>query len=254
MSRYIRVMPETSLSRILDSKAVLLEQEAILRTIPELAPCVGFEQNNPYHCYTVYEHIVRAVASYPGDDLIVKLAFLLHDIGKPACYTEDERGGHFYGHAERSAEIAMDVLPRLGLPLDTCDKVVELVRHHGDKIAPTEKSVRRAIRSMGEAQFSRLLAVQLADTMTHSELAYSNRLQEYIDLSCVYNTILEKDKALTVRDLDISGKDVINAGVPEGPAVGKLLNALLLEVTEGKLPNRKDVLLAYVKVRVQDKC
>ena len=64
MSRYIRVMPETILSRILDSKTVLLEQEAILRTIPELAPWVGFEQNNPYHCYTVYEHTVRAVASY----------------------------------------------------------------------------------------------------------------------------------------------------------------------------------------------
>ena len=64
MSRYIRVMPETILSRILDSKTVLLEQEAILRTTPELAPCVGFEQNNPYHCYTVYEHTVRAVASY----------------------------------------------------------------------------------------------------------------------------------------------------------------------------------------------
>ena len=68
--------------------------------IPELAPCVGFAQNNRFHQYTVYEHIARAVASYNGGDTSVNMALLLHDIGKPLCYTEDENGGHFYGHAK----------------------------------------------------------------------------------------------------------------------------------------------------------
>lgn len=73
---------------------------------PELAPCVGFEQNSPYHKYTVYGHIAHAVASAPEGDVTVRLALLFHDIGKPLCYTEDDRGGHFYGHAKISAELA----------------------------------------------------------------------------------------------------------------------------------------------------
>ena len=79
---------------------------SLLFIIPELAPCIGFAQNNRFHQYTVYEHIAHAVASYHGGDTSVNMALLLHDIGKPLCYTEDENGGHFYGHAVLSRDIA----------------------------------------------------------------------------------------------------------------------------------------------------
>lgn len=78
---------------------VLLNFSDVIATIiPEMEPCIGFEQNNKYHQYTVYEHIAHAVANYKGTDVSVKVALLLHDIGKPQCYTEDENGGHFHGH------------------------------------------------------------------------------------------------------------------------------------------------------------
>ena len=92
------------------TKILLEYSDVIAVVIPEFLPCIGFEQNNRFHQYTVYEHIVRAVGNYGGDDLSVKIALLLHDIGKPQCYTEDENGGHFYGHAVPSTDIASCLL------------------------------------------------------------------------------------------------------------------------------------------------
>lgn len=93
---------------------VLLDyKDVFCAIVPELEPCVGFEQNNKFHQYTVYDHIAHAVAGYTGKDTTIKIALLLHDIGKPLCYTEDENGGHFYGHAPICAEIAEGVLRRM---------------------------------------------------------------------------------------------------------------------------------------------
>ena len=77
---------------------VLLDYSDVIATIiPEMKPCIGFNQNNKYHQYTIYDHIAHAVSNYTGKDIAVKVALLLHDIGKPCCYTEDENGGHFHG-------------------------------------------------------------------------------------------------------------------------------------------------------------
>lgn len=98
-----------------------------------------------FHQYTVYEHIVRAVGNYGGDDLSVKIALLLHDIGKPQCYTEDENGGHFYGHAVPSTDIARDVLERLRFDNKTKSEVLELIFNHDAVIEPTQRVVRRCV-------------------------------------------------------------------------------------------------------------
>ena len=93
---------------------VLLEySDVICAIIPELEPCIGFEQNNRYHQYTVYEHIAHAVANDQGNDPIIKVTLLLHDIGKPVCYVEDEYGGHFPQHGAASRKLAGAVLDRL---------------------------------------------------------------------------------------------------------------------------------------------
>ena len=93
---------------------ILLNYSDVIATIiPEIKPCIGFNQNNRYHQYTIYDHIAHAVSNYTGQDIIVKVALLLHDIGKPLCYTEDENGGHFYGHGEPSRDIAEEVVRRL---------------------------------------------------------------------------------------------------------------------------------------------
>ena len=90
---------------------ILLNYNDVISTIiPELKPCIGFNQNNRYHQYTVYDHIAHAVSNYTGEDMVVKVALLLHDIGKPTCYTEDENGGHFHGHGVPSSEIAKEAV------------------------------------------------------------------------------------------------------------------------------------------------
>lgn len=92
----------TELCKLLCGKGcldLLLNYSDVITTIiPELTPCVGFDQNNRYHQYTIYDHIAHAVSNYTGADVTTKVALLLHDIGKPQCYTEDANGGHFYGH------------------------------------------------------------------------------------------------------------------------------------------------------------
>ena len=123
---------------------VLLTFSDVMATIiPELEPCIGFNQNNKYHCYTIYDHIAAAVANSTGDDLVVRMALLLHDIGKPCCYTEDENGGHFHGHGIYSHIFAEQALSRLRFSNKDAENILELVKYHDSIIEPTNKVVRR---------------------------------------------------------------------------------------------------------------
>lgn len=143
---------------------VLLEYSDVLAVIiPELAPCIGFDQNNRYHQYTVYDHMMHAVANCKTDSLPVRLALFLHDIGKPLCYTEDENGGHFHGHAVPSRDIAKTILERLRFDTKTKNEVLELILYHDALIEPTPKTVRRWLNKVGEERLRQLLLVREAD-------------------------------------------------------------------------------------------
>ena len=88
-------------------------EDILFTLVPELRTMCGFQQNNPYHVYDVWKHTAEALKT-AGDDTIVALTVLFHDIGKPQCYTEDEDGrGHFYGHGPVSAGITNLVMKRL---------------------------------------------------------------------------------------------------------------------------------------------
>ncbi len=104
--------------------------------LPELAPMAGLDQRSPYHCYDVLEHSAVAVENVPPDRL-TRWAALLHDAGKPACFTVDEAGrGHFYGHAKPGAELARQALTRLRFDKDTVRRVGLLVELHDFPIDP----------------------------------------------------------------------------------------------------------------------
>lgn len=134
---------------------VLLEYSDVVSIIiPEIEPCIGFVQNNRFHKYDVYEHMVRAMEAYAGHDLSVKFALLIHDIGKPLCYTEDENGGHFYGHSVPSHDIAEQVVDRLKFDNKTKDEVLELVLYHDSAIEPTAKTVKRWLNRIGAERLS----------------------------------------------------------------------------------------------------
>lgn len=221
---------------------ILLDFSDVVATIiPELQPCIGFEQNNRYHQYTVYEHIAHAVGNYKGDDISVKVALLLHDIGKPLCYTEDENGGHFHGHAVPSRDLAEQAVNRLQFDNKTKTEVLELVLYHDSVIEPTPKTVRRWLNKIGERRFSQLLEVRMADIKAHAEGTQASRIERCVSLSEIMTATLKEQQCFSMKDLAIHGKDVLSIGVPEGKLVGSALRYILDKVINGEMENSFEV-------------
>lgn len=210
---------------------------------PELAPLPGFDQRSPWHCYDLWEHTVRAVENVPPT-IPLRLAALLHDVGKPACFSVDESGtGHFYGHPAVSARLADEMLRRLHTSNTLREEVVSLVeRHHWD-LPPTEAVVRRRLRQLGPEGFSALLALQRADLHGQAGDIAAPRLAELDRTEALARDILAQRPCLSLKELAFSGKDVLALGVSPGPAVGEILKALLDRVAEGELPNTREALL-----------
>ncbi len=235
------------LSRLLCGRnvlRVLLDySDVITEIIPELKPCIGFQQNNPYHQYTVYEHIAHAVTYGSVRDPSVLIALLLHDIGKPLCYTEDERGGHFHGHGVFSREIAEQVMDRLRFDGKTKTEVLELVLYHDAVIEPTKKTVRRWLNKLGEDRFYQLLEVRMADILEHRLETQGSRIERCEKLRELCDEILDEQSCFTLKDMELNGNDLIDLGVPEGKKIGQILHQLLDEVMDGKLENRHQALL-----------
>lgn len=211
--------------------------------IPELAPCIGFVQNNRYHQYTVYDHMAHAVSNCKTNDLSVRIALFLHDIGKPSCYTEDENGGHFYGHAVPGRDIAKDVLERLRFDNKTKNEVLDLILYHDAVIEPTSKTVRRWLNKIGEDRLRQLLYVREADILAHAAGTQETRLDKCESLRSVLEDVLQQEQCFSMKDLAISGKDILSLGVPQGKRVGEILQYLLDRVICGGLPNYKEILI-----------
>lgn len=251
---------QAELNRLLLGKGVLqvlLDYSDVMSVIiPELGPCVGFEQHNRYHQYTIYDHIAHAVANYTGDDLSVKTALLLHDIGKPLCYTEDERGGHFYGHGVPSHRLAKDVTKRLRYDNKTRDEVLTLVLNHDAVIEPTPKVVRRWLNKIGESNFRKLLEVRMADINAHAEGTQQSRIDQCLALHRILDEIIEQEQCFSIKKLAVNGSDIMALGAPEGRLVGDTLRHILDMVINGELPNEAEALTQaareYLEVRLHE--
>lgn len=228
-------------------RAVLLAYIDILGVpVPELLPMRSFAQHNIHHIYDVWEHTAAAVEAVPPEP-VLRLAALLHDIGKPGCFTLDAQNvGHFYGHAARSEEITQTVLRRLRLDNATRARVALLVREHDSLIEATPRAVRRALSRLTPPVFSQLLALKRADNLAQNP-AYRSRQTEYDRLEALAGEILAQADCLTLRDLAVRGGDLLALGIPAGPAVGAALNRLLDAVLSGAVPNERAALLAYLR-------
>lgn len=212
------------------------------RMIPELAPCIGFEQHNPHHIYDVYGHTAHVVAAVPPI-LSVRLAALLHDIGKPACFTTDENGvGHFYGHAEKSAELANVALRRLKAPNALRTEVVRLIENHMAQIPPSKKAVRRWLSRMGAEAFAQLLTLQEADMGGTGTAAQT---PAFAQLRALSEEIQAETACLHIRDLAVDGHDLMAQGY-HGGQIGKALQTLLDAVLDERVENERQALLAFL--------
>lgn len=223
--------------------------------IPEITPSIGFVQNNPHHCYDVWEHTVEAICNCHGDT-IVKIACLYHDLGKPFCYSEDEHGvGHFYGHAALSAEIAEKSLRNLRLESKLIADVVQLVASH-DRVLEVKKNiVRRCLNKFGEIQFMNLILLQEADKSAQ-RIDFGQRGEQVTRVSRFYRMMQEVKQdqdCFSLKDLTVNGNDLMQIGFPQDKSLGNALNQLLEMVMDDKIENDKEKLLTKAKELLDEK-
>lgn len=233
----------------------VLEQYGGILTavLPEIGPCMGFLQHHPSHHLDVWQHTAAAVAA-AEPDVYVRWALLLHDIGKPETFTRDSQGvGHFYGHAERSGEMAREIFSRLHADHMTRDTVCLLVEKHGIDGPLEPKIARRWLSRFGRENTLRLLEVKRCDCLAHAEipmiLAAREKLQAF---TALVREALEQEACVSRKRLAVGGRDVLALGVSPGPQVGTLLGELLEDVLEERCPNERESLLALLHRRVRE--
>jgi len=226
---------------------VLLEySDVICEIIPELSPAVGFDQKNPHHIYTVYEHIARSVGACPKDKNI-RLCMLFHDIAKPLMYTEDEKGiGHFKGHPEKSTEMAKDILSRLHCDSETVKRVCTLIKYHDTRPSATRKSLLKYLSRVGFEDAKLLIDVRRADLSAQSPL-YHDQFEYLSESERIIEELRKEGACISVSQLRINGGDLIDMGIPAGPQIGEILKELLKKVISGCIDNEREALISAAK-------
>lgn len=220
--------------------------------LPELDDAFKTKQNNPHHSYTVGEHLMHCLVNIRADKCL-RIAALLHDIGKPKSRTTDSEGtDHFHGHVEIGEEMAFKLLKRLKFDNDTITRVRVYIRYHDTPIEPEEKAVRRAISVIGEDYFAQVLELKRADCMAQSMYMREEKLEKLDKIYMLYCEIMEKNQCISLKRLEISGSDLIKNGVPQGKRIGEILKLLLDDVIEEPLHNTREYLLERAKTILTD--
>jgi len=237
----------TELSKMLCGKSVrkiLTEFAPVLgEAIPEINDMQGFDQHNFHHIYDVLNHTAVVVESTPPI-LHLRLAALFHDIGKPYCFSLDEKGvGHFYSHASKSAEIAAERLNELRCDNKTRDAVIRLIKAHDTPIEESERIIKRRLSSLGEELFFDLIKLKRADTAGLAP-EFSERNAHFDRLEEIAREILEKEACFSLKHLAVNGRDLIELGL-KGKEIGEMLQKLLEAVIDGRVENEREKLIHF---------
>jgi len=239
------------ISKILTGKGVsrILREfkDVIFEIIPELEKSDGFEQNNPYHKNDVWTHTIEVVRE-SENDRILKIAALLHDVGKPYCYTEKpvENIGHFYGHAEVSRGLAEEILNRLRFSNKEIEEIITLIKYHDIQLSVTTKFIKRMINKLGESTFRKLLKLNRADVKgQQGVIGPEERLNMLDEIEKMIDNLELDDLSFTLKSLAISGDDLIKKGYKPSKEIGETLNRLLEMVINEEIDNTKEELLKH---------
>ena len=232
----------------------LLRRTGLLaRIVPELLEGVGFEQNQ-YHAYDVFRHTLRAVDFAPPD-LTVRLAALLHDVGKPrSAQPPGPRGEHtFYKHELLGEEMAREILLRLRYPNREAERVALLVREHNWYYLPewNDATVRRTIARIGPDALPDLWALRRADLRARGRLV-AEGLANQQQVEARFEAELRRAGALKITDLAIGGEEVMAVtGIAPGKRVGQILTALLDRVLDDPDLNTREALMRLASEMVR---
>ncbi len=221
--------------------------------LPEFDIMMHTEQNTRHHVYSVGEHTIKTMMNIPKER-ILRLTMLFHDMGKPVVKTTDECGkDHFKKHALESERIAVDIMRRLKLDNETIRKVSLLVRWHDWHLIPDEENVRRLVHVLGHDLMPDFLCVQYADLAGQSDYYYEEKKQRIDNTEKIYARILKRGDCTTVKELKISGNDLLDMGMKKGPAVGEILNAALDDVLENHEHNDREYLLEFASEYIRNR-
>lgn len=200
--------------------------------LPEFDRMMETKQQNKHHMYSVGEHTIQSMCHCRADK-ILRLAMLLHDVAKPVCMTTDEHGqNHFKGHPQQGAQMARGILQRLKFDNDTTNLVCRLIEAHDERPQITERNVRRAMNRYGVDLFPLLFEVKKADTLAQSMYRREEKLAYIEEFRRVYEQILATQQCVRMKDLAISGRDLIAMGMKPGKEIGQVLDELLEQVLE----------------------
>lgn len=231
---YLRLAYDTSVTKVI---------------LPEFDTCMETPQHHPHHCYNVGEHTLHTLMATPPDR-VLRLAMLLHDIGKPATLKVDPDGTtHFHGHNVVGERMAHTILRRLKFDNDTIDVVCRLVLYHdyGNGIDPDMRIVRRAMNRVGEDVFPLIFPVKYADISGQSDYQRGEKLHNLELWREFYDRVREQNQCVSLRTLAVTGRDLIAAGMQPGPQLGETLHRLLDDVIEHPEHNTKEYLLTQIR-------
>lgn len=257
ISRTLHVTAKVSAERVRDEILKLMETpkpsvgfEHMRRTgllslvLPELDASFNVSQNR-FHRYDIYYHSVLSCDAAPQDRPIIRLAALLHDIGKVPSRRPGPNGDNtFYNHEIIGAKMARKIMKRLKFSNEQTEKVTNLITNHMFHYTDewTDGAVRRFIRKVGLDAIDDLITLRLADRKGNG--ARSGLPAPIGTLMTKIREVIEADNAFTVRDLDINGNVIMETfNLQPGPIIGTVLNELLEMVLDNPDLNRRDLLL-----------
>lgn len=210
---------------------------------PEFNRAMETGQKNPHHKYSVGLHMLHSLEKVEKDK-VLRLAMLLHDIAKPVCLTTDEQGvDHFHGHQEMGEKMAKEILRRLRFDNDTIHKVGKLVRCHDDSLSFRPEKLRTYIAKFSPELFPLLLEVKQADMEAQSDYKIEEKRENLKKIREIYKIIQEEGNCLSLKQLAVTGKDLIEEGMKPGKELGEMLEALLSHVLKYPEENTKECLL-----------
>ena len=211
--------------------------------IPEFKATYNFNQCNPHHNLDLFNHIINVVSKVPAD-LELRYSALLHDIAKPIVQTFDEEGiAHYKTHEIVGADMARDILARMKLPVKLIDTVVEIIKKHMVLYKDiTDKKFNKLLSEMGYDNLWRLIEHSIADNSSKNNEVVSteNDLHERLKRA------VEKQMQVTVNDLAVNGKDLIELGFT-GKEIGEIKKEMLDNYLSEKIRNDREEILEYVK-------
>ncbi|MBP5276136.1 MAG: HD domain-containing protein, partial [Lachnospiraceae bacterium] len=189
------------------------------------------------------DHIIKAIESIEPEKTL-RLTMLLHDIAKPQCKKTGEDGiDHFHGHQIKSSEMAVEILRRLKYDNDTIDKTKRFVKYHDERLEAGTKIMRRAMNRIGADAYPDIFKVWVADVSAQSDYQREEKFARIERNKSDYEEIIAKNECVTLKDLAVTGRDLINAGMQAGPALGEVLDQMLKDVIEEPEHNNKEYLL-----------